>query len=59
MAAGHEIHMDSWHCTEELAPRLADITQLMSRLHCDETGWDIHSSVEPIQVEALQHQPQQ
>jgi len=57
MAAGHEIHMDSWHCTEELAPRLADITQLMSRLHCDETGWDIHCSVEPIQVEALQHQP--
>jgi len=40
---------------EEPALRLADMIQLMSRLHCDETGLGIHCSAEPIQAEALQH----
>jgi len=31
---------------------------MMSQLHHDENGLDIHYSVEPIQVEALQQQPQ-
>lgn len=54
LVAGHEIRVDSWHCKEELAQRLADIIQWMCWRHCG-SGLGIHCSVGPTLEEELQH----